>query len=187
MDSDFLYGLIPVLYMIGMVIFIGRLRKRAAAEVKQKVEQRAAEMARAGKGQQRPRPDAMDAALARIERKLQKQKEKRTVNVKETPQREKQSAAPQAPPAHRPHHPMEYDSVHVPHSTELQRHAEQLDMAAAQVDQKQEVTQKQHIQQAAARAQHRMQAAEPAFTMTQAIIWSEILGKPKALQRRRRF
>ena len=166
-----------------MVIFIGKLRKRGAAAAKQKAEQRA----KAGKEQQRPRPDAMEAALARIERKLQKQKEKRTVKVKEMLQRAKPQAVSQTQPAHRPHHPMEYDNVHVPHSTELQRHAEQLDRAAAQVDQKQEVTQKQHIQQAAARAQHRMQAAEPAFTMTQAIIWSEILGKPKALQRRRRF
>ena len=185
MDSDLLYGLIPVLYMIGMVIFIGRLRKRGAAAANQKAEQQAAQRAKTGKGQQRPRPDAMEAALARIERKLQKQKEKRTVKVKGMSQKEKPQAVSQTPPAHRPHHPMEYDNVHVPKLTELQRHGEQLDRAAAQTDQKK--VEPQHSQQVAARTQRRLQAPGPAFTMTQAIIWSEILGKPKALQKRRRF
>lgn len=203
-----LYGIIPVLYVIGISLVIRILRRKAEAQRQQELEQQQGKQpkhADLNSGRQQPRPagaggnagrqqtgsSGMDAALARIERKLEEQKAKRTVKVKDLPRKPQPQPKDMAqiPKQHRPHHPREYDAVHVPHPTELQRHAQQLDKAALEAKEKQEqsVRPQQHNQQMADRTQRKRQAPGPGLTMTQAIIWSEILGKPKALQRRRRF
>lgn len=75
-------------------------------------------------------------------------------------------------PRHVPHHPDEYQQVHNPYQAYLERHINSGDRDT-------EVSDAYEI------GLHQGKRKLPA--MAQAVIWSEVLGRPRALQKRIRF
>ena len=77
--------------------------------------------------------------------------------------------SPDMKPAHRPHHPSEYEVVHNPYQEYLTRHVPVTDKAEEALETSPYTVNRTPV------------VLSP---MAKAVIWSEILGKPKALQRR---
>lgn len=81
------------------------------------------------------------------------------------------------PPAHRPHHPDEYEAVHNSYQQYLERKTQQ--KGTYQEDYFQQDVDAQAKPEASPGKQGN-------FSLAQAIVAAEILGRPKALQRRHR-
>ena len=76
------------------------------------------------------------------------------------------------PPQHRPHHPDEYAQVHNPYQEYLTRHTDDYEEKHEEPPQDPSYT-----------TEHKR---KPLSGMAQAVIWAEILGKPKARRNRLR-
>ena len=102
-----------------------------------------------------------------------------TVDIKPIPQPRMR------PPEHRPHHPAEYEEVHNPYQRYLEDEgSRQAAEKAGQAGKQDKVQKKQRV------ADTPKRESRPANVMNvslvQAIVSAEVLGRPKALQRRRR-
>ncbi|MGM9579710.1 MAG: hypothetical protein ACI3U2_00565 [Anaerovibrio sp.] len=168
--ADTLSSLIPF-FMFVVAIILGNLGDKKKPKVK------------------KSKPFPKDAPLPDLKRP-----EKVTVDIKPIPQPpvRREKAAGQAAeqlPEHRPHRPDQYEEVHNPYQRYLEDESRRSTAAKAEGRQGEAGNRKRRGEKPAEAAYGEEKARSmPVINMSlaQAIVSAEVLGRPKALQRRRR-
>ena len=167
--ADTLSSLIPF-FMFVIAIIIGNLGDKKKPKVK------------------KSKPFPQDAPLPDLKRP-----EKVTVDIKPIPQppvrREKaEGHLAEQLPEHRPHRPVEYEEVHNPYQRYLEDEQRRSRAEAVGKTEDRQVAAKGRKKPPETAYESKKARSVPVINMSlaQAIVSAEVLGRPKALQRRRR-